>query len=989
MSKPKLTISILISRNYEGVKRCLDSIQPILKQVPSELILTDTGCGKEVRRLIEGYTDNIIDFEWIKDFSAARNVGLRAAKGEWFLYIDDDEWFDDVTELVRFFNSKESDKYNVATYIQRNYLDINGDRYGDHSVDRILRITPKLHFEHRIHEAYTGIEIGTKKKLNTFVHHYGYAYKDDEEKTEKSNRNRELLKLECEEHPDDMRMLHQLVIDYRGTKDYDEAIQTAFIGIKQRSNSQYWDALHTDILYCFYLMKDWDALIKNGEQFLKDKLFAYDEFGVRQYLICAYWSMKQYGKVCGIASNAISTYIDYKKNPRKYDANQLMRDDFWQEENICKMLLFILDSAIATKDSDVISKLLNHDIRNDLLKIASEETYETWAIQMLNATCQDEEQLELWNKFPISKDIDLGIVLNVPEIEFEKLKFKPEFFEAETRDGFFIEPLVKNAWAAQLETLSMFDKICEANNLTYSVDWGTLLGAIRHKGFVPWDDDLDVCMPREDLMKFYRIISYYPELECLNPYNTPDLGIHASRLNLSRDFTIDRDRLKDLHGFPFPVGIDIFNVDYVPRDKAKEDEQIALMEKVNYAANLTILIDEHDEKEKEYKEAYKRYIKEIKEITNIEFSKEEPDLYELTILYDEIQSTYGEEEADYISELPNIMVGRDYYLPKDTYDNLIRVPFENLMVPVPKNYDEVLKTKYGDDYMTPQNVGGGHGYPFYNELLEDVMKSMGTEDFEGTKAHIEKISTEYYRAFLNRTTEPVLHFHDEDLDRSDNRIRAALLEVLEEIDRLCKSNGINYYFINETRDEIDNIKSLNSDSLDIHIGMKRIDYMRFQQILQEELGVWFDYRSIYSHKDHMDMRTYVITDAYGTNEGEYEKRFHGCNDIVGVDIAAIDFVNDDDSVEELKKNVVEKLLVSAPSMPTNPPYDDSIIEVVNQWEDLLHVGINTRGNLINEFLKAADNVAMSDNNESFRRMRISADMSDGKYVLYDRSDIGI
>ena len=60
MKQPILTISILVSGKYNNVKKCLDSIQPILNQVPSELILTDTGCDTEVRNLIERYSDNIM-----------------------------------------------------------------------------------------------------------------------------------------------------------------------------------------------------------------------------------------------------------------------------------------------------------------------------------------------------------------------------------------------------------------------------------------------------------------------------------------------------------------------------------------------------------------------------------------------------------------------------------------------------------------------------------------------------------------------------------------------------------------------------------------------------------------------------------------------------------------------------------------------------------------------------------------------------------------
>lgn len=408
MDRPKLTISILISRNYEGVKRCLDSVRPILEQVPSELILTDTGCGPKVRELIEGYTDNIIDFEWIKDFSAARNVGLEEAKkngSEWFLYIDDDEWFDDVSELVRFFNSEECDRYNVAAYIQRNYFDMEAKTYGDHNVDRIIRISPRLHFEHRIHEAYTGIDIGKKKRLGTIAHHFGYAYSSEEERVAKSKRNRELLELECREYPEDMRIRHQLMMDYYALNQYDEAINCALEGIKMKSDSMYWDALHSDLLYCLQMQHKWDELIGYGERFLNDKLFHFDEFGVKQYLICAYWSVGRTDAVCKMSPEVINTYIDYKKNPDKYDANQLMRDEFWQEDNISRMLLFIIDSALANENEEVIECLQKVSIREDMKKLSQIEQYRTWLIQMVLGTCTQIKQIELFYRLPSAGDV--------------------------------------------------------------------------------------------------------------------------------------------------------------------------------------------------------------------------------------------------------------------------------------------------------------------------------------------------------------------------------------------------------------------------------------------------------------------------------------------------------------------------------------------------------------------------------------------------------
>ena len=565
------------------------------------------------------------------------------------------------------------------------------------------------------------------------------------------------------------------------------------------------------------------------------------------------------------------------------------------------------------------------------------------------------------------------------------LQLDAKFFEPETRDGFYIEPLVKNAWAAQLETLSRFDKICEENNINYSLDWGSLLGAVRHKGFIPWDDDLDVCMMREDLMKFYEVMPNYPELQLLNPYNTPDLGIHASRLNLSRDFTVERSRLKDLHGFPLPVGIDIFSVDYVPRDKNQERELVALMLKANYAAEYARLMGQHDGNEKLYYKEYKKCVEELKELGGIEFSEEEPGQQELTILYDEIQSSFGEEDADYVSEVHNLMLDWDYYLPKNTYNDLIRVPFENMMVSIPANYDEVLRVKYGDNYMTPINSGGGHDYPFFNRLIEDMMETGSESNFEETKEHIEKASSVYYRKFLNRTTDSVLDFDGDISNNPCKKIQAALLEVMEEIKRICGKHNIKYYYINGTEREINDISKLKGESIDIHLGIMREEYMRFQQIIQEELGEWFDYRSIYSHRNHTDMRIYIITDAYRTDDGEYEKRFHGCSEIVGVDIAPIDYVNDDSGVEELKAKIIVQIMNVIQALPTEPPYSEEIMQIVKGYENLLGIDINIKGNLQNELVKAADGVAMSDNNNSYSRVRISSDIVDGNYRIYDKS----
>ena len=139
-NKIKLTISILASNRKDTIPQCLESLKPLLERVNSELIITDTGCDQDLVEYMRGYTDSIIKFQWCDDFAEARNVGLRLARGQWFMFIDDDEWFEDVSELIDFFNSDESEKYESAKYIVRNYHTSEGKSYTEGVVGRVFRV---------------------------------------------------------------------------------------------------------------------------------------------------------------------------------------------------------------------------------------------------------------------------------------------------------------------------------------------------------------------------------------------------------------------------------------------------------------------------------------------------------------------------------------------------------------------------------------------------------------------------------------------------------------------------------------------------------------------------------------------------------------------------------------------------------------------------------------------------------------------------------
>ena len=85
------------------------------------------------------------------------------------------------------------------------------------------------------------------------------------------------------------------------------------------------------------------------------------------------------------------------------------------------------------------------------------------------------------------------------------MNFEPSYFENEVRENFFIPGMVKRSWAYQMDVLEKVVEICKKYNIRWFADYGTLMGAARHGGFIPWDDDLDICMFRNDYEKFNKV----------------------------------------------------------------------------------------------------------------------------------------------------------------------------------------------------------------------------------------------------------------------------------------------------------------------------------------------------------------------------------------------------------------------------------------------------------------------------------------------------
>lgn len=304
------------------------------------------------------------------------------------------------------------------------------------------------------------------------------------------------------------------------------------------------------------------------------------------------------------------------------------------------------------------------------------------------------------------------------------LEFPEDFFQEEVRCGFTVSAMMKSAWAAQMEVLREIAGACEKENLRWYAHWGTLLGAVRHKGFIPWDDDIDIGMPREDYMKFLETAGkHLPEgYRLLDVYHEPEWQQSFARVVNADVIDLSEKRLKEFHGCPFVVGVDIFPLDEWVEDEEKRKYQQGVLEIFSQVA-FTLLAAEGAEGtvKQEMSETAMEGVEALEEGFGIQIDRTQGILNQLCRFYDQIcvegSAQPGGAYASY-----DISTGKyDYRLDKEWFRETEALSFESSSVIVPCGYREILTELFGD-FMTPVRQGAGHAYPFYGKQLEQLRR---------------------------------------------------------------------------------------------------------------------------------------------------------------------------------------------------------------------------------------------------------------------------
>ena len=294
------------------------------------------------------------------------------------------------------------------------------------------------------------------------------------------------------------------------------------------------------------------------------------------------------------------------------------------------------------------------------------------------------------------------------------MDFPYEYFKAEMRNGMLISETTKKAWASSVETLSEVVKAIEAENLRWCAMYGTLLGAVRHKGFIPWDDDIDIGMPRADYDIFRKsCFKYLPEgYNVLDPCEEDVQNLDILRICNSATLSDDPEFLKKYHGCPFIIGIDIFPIDNVT-DDAEMDAGIC--DALKLIARV-ITIDNDPGNVSFLDIAERNEILGILE-KNLHCALPDDDDLHINLMkqYDRLSSAFKKNKTKNVTVYRNHRFSPSHLFPRGIFNDTVEVPFEGFNVRIPKDYDTVLRIMFGD-YLTPVKFGSEcHEYGFEDQ----------------------------------------------------------------------------------------------------------------------------------------------------------------------------------------------------------------------------------------------------------------------------------
>ncbi len=266
------------------------------------------------------------------------------------------------------------------------------------------------------------------------------------------------------------------------------------------------------------------------------------------------------------------------------------------------------------------------------------------------------------------------------------------FLEEEVRNEFLVTTDRKKLWTVILDLFIEFEKVCKKYNLRYYPCYGFLLGAIRHKGYIPWDDDLDVCMPREDYERFIKLSKEFNEPYFLQIPET-DNGYFYGMCKIRNSNTTAINQMFKYQGFNQGIWLSVFPLDNWKLEDGEEDFKI---------------IKQHLTDCSTFMRKTNPYLSEKDKKRVLEYGSKNP--WNSYTALQTIASKYNNEKTDFKLILCAVYPYKKNVFYSDDFSNVIPCKFENIEIQVPKGYDRILRNTYNDYHQFPpkEERGGWH-----------------------------------------------------------------------------------------------------------------------------------------------------------------------------------------------------------------------------------------------------------------------------------------